>query len=875
MADIGAKLAVTGESTFNKAMREAAKNTKALGAELKLAEAQFKATGNAEELMSQKDKILKEQLEQQKKAVDTATAALEALEKNGFEANSSKVMEWRAKLANAQAQVLELESAIKENAAGAEQAGQAYDSLGESMQNAAMDADTAKANIGNLASGAGNAADVIKGMGAKFSWDGLHDTLSGINAKIDAVISRAVQMGKAIWEAGVDATVWADDLITQSVTTGIDTQTLQKWGYAARFVDTSVDTIVTARTKLLANMSSTSKDMALNFNSLHVATRNVDGTIRGLDDVFWDVIGALGEIDDETTRDALAMKVLGKNAKELNPLIEAGREEWEKYANRAPLISDEQISSLGSANDSIEDMNAQLEALKLDALAYLAPTIQTVADAISAASKSLREFLDSDEGQQALTRLQGAISNLITDFTELDFGKILSDASSNITGIINGFSSILEQKGAIIGGLEAIGGAALFLKLAEAATNAMTLFTNLKLLKTVGGIGAGAAAAEAGAAAATGGASTAAGAAAGGVAGAIATKAATAAAGVVAKVPIFAAGYMGVTAILDQTETGRTLRDTGDLGKTLEAAGEEVSNYVESVQENIATFGEDWANLWDAFKRDVLGFKDTVDVVKDAPAAGISDHDLEILRDIIGGDLSAYAFDDMDLSSIAQQLPGSMLAQMLNMWGSAESWYESAGDDDLAVEMAQEILDNFVSEVDGKSGEANEAIESTVQGAMDAGEAAIGTQPETMGANTAIGFGNGILREMTFAVNAAQTMVDAVIATIVSGMDIGSPSKVMAQMGEYVGQGFAQGIDSTQGLVRDSAEALSGVVLRAPELPASGSTGAGGSADVPALLLAALSQMVVQIDGQDAGRIMLPTMEELMADQMMSRRYES
>ena len=860
MADIGAKLAVTGESTFNKAMREAAKNTKALGAELKLAEAQFKATGNAEELMSQKDKILKEQLEQQKKAVDTATAALEALEKNGFEANSSKVMEWRAKLANAQAQVLELESAIKENAAGAEQAGQAYDSLGESMQNAAMDADTAKANIGNLASGAGNAADVIKGMGEKFSWDGLHDTLSGINAKIDAVISRAVQMGKAIWEAGVDATVWADDLITQSVTTGIDTQTLQKWGYAARFVDTSVDTIVTARTKLLNNMASTSSEMALNFNTLHVATRNVDGTMRGLDDVFWDVIGALGSIDDETQRDAMAMKVLGKNAKELNPLIEAGREEWEKYANRAPLISEEKVAALGEANDAIEDMNAQLEALKLDALAYLAPIIQEVAEAISAASKSLKEFLDSDEGQKALTSLQEAISGLLTDFTELDFGQILSDASTNIAGIIQGFADLLRDKESIITGLGAIGTGIVSMKVAEAATAVATLFSNLKLLSALRGGAAATRAASVSAAASAVGS--------GAVASGIGKAAAVAG-------PAVAMGYMGTTWILDHTEAGRTLRDTGNIGASLAAVKQDVDNVVTEVQENVESFGSDWAGLWEAFKRDVLGIKDTVETVREAPAAGISDHDLEILRDIIGGDRSAYAFDDMDLSSIAQQLPGSMLAQMLSMWGSAESWYDSAGDDDLAVEMAQEILDNFTAEIENKSSEANEAIESTFQGAMDAGEAAIGTQPETMGANTAIGFGNGILREMDFAVSAAQTMVDAVIATIVSGMDIGSPSKVMAQMGEYVGQGFAQGIDSTQGLVRDSAAALSGVVLRAPELPASGSTGAGGSADVPALLLAALSQMVVQIDGQDAGRIMLPTMEELMADQMMSRRYES
>lgn len=860
-ADVGAKLGVTGESSFNKAMREAAKNTKALGAELKLAEAQFKATGNAEELATQKDKILKEQLEQQKNAVKAATSALEELEKKGFEANSSKVLDWRAKLANAQQQVLELEGAIRENAAGAEQAGQAYDNLGEAMQNAAMDADTAKANIGSVSAEAGSAAEVLKGMGAKFSWDGLHDTLSGINDKIDAVIGKAVQMGKAIWEAGVDAAVWADDLITEAAQYDMSTETLQRWRYASRFVDTSVDTITGAWNTLDKKLQSISKDEATTLNSLGVAHLNTNGTLRSTEDVFWDIIGALGRMDSATERNRVAMALLGKSAKELNPLIKAGRDTWDEYANSAPVIGDEQLENLGAANDSIEDMNAQLEALKLDALAYLAPIIQQVAEAVSAASASMKEFLDSDEGQAALTSLQGAISDLLKDFTELDFGQILSDASEDITGIIEGFADLLKDKDSIISGLGAIGAGIIGMKVAEAATSVATLLSNLKLLGALSG-----------GAAVTKGASTAAAASAMGSGAAAGIAKAASAAG-----PAVSMAYMGATWLMDRTEAGRTLRDTGSVGDAMAAVKQDVDNVISGIQENVSTFGSDWAGLWDAFKRDVLGLKDTVDAVKEsAPAVSISDHDLGILRGIVDGDLAAYAFDDLDLSSIMQQLPGSMLAQVINRYGSAEYWYDESGtgDDAWGVEMAQEILDSFEAGMSDNRDQASEAVESTIQGAMDAGEAAMGNQPETMGENTAIGFGNGILSQIAFAVSAAQTMVDAVINTIIGGMDIGSPSKVMAKMGEYVGQGFAKGIDSTQGLVMDSAAALSGVVLRAPELPSAGAAGAGGSADSLAMIVSALSNMSVQIDGHDAGRVILPTLEELMTDQIMSRRFE-
>ena len=82
MADtIGVKMKVEGESSFSKAMKDAAKNTKALDSELKLAEAEFKASGDAQKLMSDRGKILNEQLKEQQKAVSTAQNMLKELAK--------------------------------------------------------------------------------------------------------------------------------------------------------------------------------------------------------------------------------------------------------------------------------------------------------------------------------------------------------------------------------------------------------------------------------------------------------------------------------------------------------------------------------------------------------------------------------------------------------------------------------------------------------------------------------------------------------------------------------------------------------------------------------------------------------------------------
>ena len=114
---------VEGETSFSKAMRDAAKNTKALDSELKLAQAEFKASGDAQKLLSDRGKILNEQLKEQEKAVSTAQSMLKELAKAGYEQNSSKVMEWRKKLAEAQQSVLEINGAIANNEKGLDAAG--------------------------------------------------------------------------------------------------------------------------------------------------------------------------------------------------------------------------------------------------------------------------------------------------------------------------------------------------------------------------------------------------------------------------------------------------------------------------------------------------------------------------------------------------------------------------------------------------------------------------------------------------------------------------------------------------------------------------------------------------------------------------------
>ena len=59
------------------------------------------------------------------------------------------------------------------------------------------------------------------------------------------------------------------------------------------------------------------------FGTLGVKVSKNNGDLRSANDVYFEVIDALGQVRNETERDALAMQIFGEEAQKLNPLIEA------------------------------------------------------------------------------------------------------------------------------------------------------------------------------------------------------------------------------------------------------------------------------------------------------------------------------------------------------------------------------------------------------------------------------------------------------------------------------------------------------------------------------------------------------------------------
>ena len=220
--------------------------------------------------------------------------------------------------------------------------------------------------------------------------DGLTSKFDGLNANLGACMALWAGIGAKLVGFAKDAAKTADELNTLSSVTNITTDELQKLQYASKYVDVSVDTMTGAITKLTSNMDKAkggSKDLQEAFFRLRVSYKDQFGTLKDANEVFYKTIDSLGKIKNETERDALAMTIFGKSAKELNPLIEAGSQRLKELGveaeNLGLVMSEEQLGKAQKLQDQLDRMDQVLSGLKNNLGLAVIPAITALIEALS------------------------------------------------------------------------------------------------------------------------------------------------------------------------------------------------------------------------------------------------------------------------------------------------------------------------------------------------------------------------------------------------------------------------------------------------------------------------------------------------------------
>ncbi len=375
MADnFGIKLGVEGEKEFKKALSDINQQFKVLGSEMKLATSQFDKNESSVQSLTAKNEVLTKQIDAQKGKIETLRSALQNAS-DSFGENDKRTQQWVIALNNAEAELNGMERALKDNE-------KAIDDVGEEMGDAAKQTD----KFGDELDETGKEAD---SSGAKF--EKLGTVVKGIGvamgAALAAIGTAAVAAGKALVDMTVEAAAYADEMLTQSTVTGMSVESLQAYSYAADLVDVSLDTLTGSMAKNVKSMASAadgSAKYADAYAQLGVSVTDANGNLRDSEDVYWEVIDALGGIQNETERDALAMQLFGKSAQDLNPLIAQGSEGiaalTEEAHRMGAVLSEESIAKLGAFDDSVQRLKQGSEAAKRVMGTVLLPQLQSLAD---------------------------------------------------------------------------------------------------------------------------------------------------------------------------------------------------------------------------------------------------------------------------------------------------------------------------------------------------------------------------------------------------------------------------------------------------------------------------------------------------------------
>lgn len=281
-----------------------------------------------------------------------------------------------------------------------------------------------------------------------------------------AAIAGAAVVGATIGSA-IAAGEFADEVNTLAKQTGLSIEEIQKFKFASDRIDVSMETLTGSMVKLTRNMSSSrdgNKTTSEAFDKLGVSVVNVDGSLRDNNDVFQESVKALGEVENATERDAIAMAIFGKSAQDLNPLILGGADALKSMGEEAEaaglIMSQDTLDKANQFADGMDELKVVTQGIffniGVEATQFLLPALTDLLTFL----KELPIWIEKNEWWLTIVGIAmatlvtaliaynvnaawGAISTWALTTATGAFGATLAFITSPITLVILGIGALI------------------------------------------------------------------------------------------------------------------------------------------------------------------------------------------------------------------------------------------------------------------------------------------------------------------------------------------------------------------------------------------------------------------------------------------------
>ena len=348
----GITIEFRGDTTsLDKALRKITNETKSIDRELKQVDKALKFNPTSVELWKQKQELLKQKISETGEKLKLLKDEQARMDAAGVDKNSEEYRKLQREIIVTESQVKTFEAQLRK--------------------------------VGNVNLRA--ASESVKELGNKLTAAGqAMREFSMAGAAVVGVLGAMTYKSSEL----------ADDINTLSKKYNISTDDLQMYKLAAEQVDVSVESIAKTHVKLTKSMASAAKgtgSQAEAFEKLGISVVDQNGNLRDADEVWQETIQKLGQMTNETERDALAQQLLGKAAADLNPLIEDGGEAYKRVADifskyNLELIDEETLDKANQFNDELMDIKSMgtlaFSMVGAELAGYLLPVMEKVVDVV-------------------------------------------------------------------------------------------------------------------------------------------------------------------------------------------------------------------------------------------------------------------------------------------------------------------------------------------------------------------------------------------------------------------------------------------------------------------------------------------------------------
>lgn len=439
------------EQKYKESVDRVSASIEVLDAEMQKVAAKYADDAESAALAAAKTELLTQKISLQYDKIDLLSAGLdEAAEKYGF--GSVETSKWQKALYNAETELYKLNGQLKSNTEQVEDTTDATEEAEQSM---------------------GNLGDVVNGLTSKLGIQLPDSMKSSMNAmgSLDAsslalaggfaaVAAAIVKAEKALISMTKEAASNADDLLTLASVTGMTTDSVQELNYMADLTDVSLDRIkdsLKETTNKMQEAAAGTGDAYDAYQRLGVSITNADGSLRSAQDVFYDTIDALGEIKNQTERDALAMDLMSESAQELNPLIDLGSEKMRDYAQEAHdmgyVLDNDALKSLQGVDDAYARLQNTQEGVKNQLSAEFAPYLEEFYGDVTTMVKDGGKAIKDSGIVDAFGMLLETVGDILNPMSDLSNNRVpaltkalqplakvmalMADAAELLKGVIN------------------------------------------------------------------------------------------------------------------------------------------------------------------------------------------------------------------------------------------------------------------------------------------------------------------------------------------------------------------------------------------------------------------------------------------------------